>query len=279
MNRLTVVPLDISALRQGLLAAARSGFSQLTVNEVWNKLRTWVGTPGPQRASVSWASHPQGMSTCTPNDVPGRRRRVLKWDERRIGRGHDPVHLCRILRRRRHGPRGARRDSWRCLFANDFDRKKVSTYEANWGAGDIRRADVASLTLADLPGTVVDLAWASFPCQDLSLAGSYRGLGRERDNAPTRSGTFWPFWNLMRGLVARRPRSANDRSGKRLWMFDVPRRKRLCRNRIGARGLRVQIWSRGHQRLSFCSSVTAARFFHRRPEGRGDPRFACRARA
>ena len=100
-------------------------------------------------------------------------------------------------------------EKWRCLFANDFDGKKVSTYEANWGAGDIRRADVASLTLADLPGTVVDLAWASFPCQDLSLAGSYRGLGRERDNAPTRSGTFWPFWNLMRGLVAagRAPRT------------------------------------------------------------------------
>jgi DNA (cytosine-5)-methyltransferase 1 len=92
-------------------------------------------------------------------------------------------------------------DSWRCLFANDFDQKKVSTYEANWGAGDIRHGDVTSLTLADLPPTLVDLAWASFPCQDLSLAGGYRGLGGERDNAPTRSGTFWPFWKLMRGLV------------------------------------------------------------------------------
>ena len=92
-------------------------------------------------------------------------------------------------------------NSWRCLFANDLDQKKVSTYEANWGARDIRRGDVASLTLADLPATVVDLALASFPCQDLSLAGGYRGLGRERDNAPTRSGTFWPFWKLMRGLV------------------------------------------------------------------------------
>ena len=92
--------------------------------------------------------------------------------------------------------------AWRCLFANDFDRKKVSTYETNWGVGDIRHGDVASLTLADLPATVVDLAWASFPCQDLSLAGSYRGLGREQDDAPTRSGTFWPFWKLMRGLVS-----------------------------------------------------------------------------
>ena len=100
-------------------------------------------------------------------------------------------------------------DSWRCLFANDVDQKKVSTYEANWGAGDIRRADAASLTLADLPGAAVDLAWASFPCQDLSLAGFYRGLGCERDNAPTRSGAFWPFWNLVRGLAeaGRAPRT------------------------------------------------------------------------
>ncbi len=92
-------------------------------------------------------------------------------------------------------------DSWRCLFANDFDEKKVSTYETNWGVGNIKHSDVASLTLADLPATPVDLAWASFPCQDLSLAGGYRGLGGERDDAPTRSGTFWPFWKLMRDLV------------------------------------------------------------------------------
>jgi DNA (cytosine-5)-methyltransferase 1 len=78
---------------------------------------------------------------------------------------------------------------------------KVSTYKANWGESDIRWGDVADLTLADLPFATVDLSWASFPCQDLSLAGSYRGLGRERDNERTRSGTFWPFWKLMRGLV------------------------------------------------------------------------------
>jgi DNA (cytosine-5)-methyltransferase 1 len=91
--------------------------------------------------------------------------------------------------------------SWKCLFANDFDEKKVSTYEANWGRADIKLGDVAKLTLADLPAETADLSWASFPCQDLSLAGGYRGLGRERDNDRTRSGTFWPFWKLMRGLV------------------------------------------------------------------------------
>jgi DNA (cytosine-5)-methyltransferase 1 len=91
-------------------------------------------------------------------------------------------------------------ESWRCLFANDFDQRKIETYEANWGVGDIQHQDVASLTLSDLPPHPVDLAWASFPCQDLSLAGSYRGLGRERDKVTTRSGTFWPFWKLIRGL-------------------------------------------------------------------------------
>jgi DNA (cytosine-5)-methyltransferase 1 len=98
---------------------------------------------------------------------------------------------------------------WRCLFANDFDQMKVETYEANWGTGDITHKDVASLALSDLPAHAVDLAWASFPCQDLSLAGSYRGLGRERDTIATRSGTFWPFWKLIRGLaqVGRAPRA------------------------------------------------------------------------
>ena len=99
--------------------------------------------------------------------------------------------------------------SWRCLFANDFDQMKVETYEANWGAGHIRHGDVASLALSDLPPGAVDLAWASFPCQDLSLAGSYRGLGRERDKVSTRSGTFWPFWKLIRSLAqdGRAPRA------------------------------------------------------------------------
>lgn len=91
--------------------------------------------------------------------------------------------------------------SWRCLFANDFDRMKVETYQENWGRGDIRHGDVANVALSDLPPQAVDLVWASFPCQDLSLAGDYRGLGRERDKVATRSGTFWPFWKLIRGLA------------------------------------------------------------------------------
>ncbi|AGW12822.1 DNA cytosine methyltransferase [Megalodesulfovibrio gigas] len=84
---------------------------------------------------------------------------------------------------------------WRCLFANDFDLKKARTYEANWGLGAMRACDVRSLSPSDLPGRA-DLVWGSFPCQDLSLAGGGAGLRGER------SGTFWPFWSLMRGIIA-----------------------------------------------------------------------------
>ena len=84
--------------------------------------------------------------------------------------------------------------NWQCAFANDFDRKKSAVYEANWGAGVHKNADVKTLGLADLPGKP-DLVWASFPCQDLSLAGGGAGLKGDR------SGTFWPFWTLMKALI------------------------------------------------------------------------------
>lgn len=90
-------------------------------------------------------------------------------------------------------------EAWRCLFANDYDRAKAASYAANWGDDHLIRADVATLTFADLPAQA-DMAWASFPCQDLSLAGSRAGLGDSADGRATRSGTFWPFWALMEAL-------------------------------------------------------------------------------
>ncbi len=83
---------------------------------------------------------------------------------------------------------------WRCAFANDFDSSKAAIYRENWGGADLHEGDVAKVSASQLPGEA-DLAWASFPCQDLSLAGCYRGLEGER------SGTFWGFWKLMRDLA------------------------------------------------------------------------------
>lgn len=84
---------------------------------------------------------------------------------------------------------------WQCLYANDFDDKKAASYAANWGADELHVADVCIVTTDDIPGTA-ELVWASFPCQDLSLAGSGSGLDGKR------SGTFWPFWHLIEALRA-----------------------------------------------------------------------------
>lgn len=85
-------------------------------------------------------------------------------------------------------------NAWQCLLANDFDHKKNRSYSVNWGADALKGGDVGLLKASDLPG-FSDLAWASFPCQDLSLAGGGAGLKGER------SGTFWPFWDLMSSLA------------------------------------------------------------------------------
>jgi len=86
-----------------------------------------------------------------------------------------------------------------CAFANDIDAMKCATYRANFPDVRIERADVWNLSPASLP--TAGLAWASFPCQDLSLAGGRRGL-----NAP-RSGAFWGFWNVIEKLGPRAPKT------------------------------------------------------------------------
>lgn len=86
--------------------------------------------------------------------------------------------------------------SWKCVFANDICQKKARAYRGAFGpVPELKVADVATLTTKDLPA-LPDLVWASFPCQDLSLAGNGAGLGGER------SGTFRPFWRLVNGMVA-----------------------------------------------------------------------------
>lgn len=83
---------------------------------------------------------------------------------------------------------------WECVFANDFDPKKAISYRNYFGDNDhLVVEDVAKIQTSQLPGAA-DLTWASFPCQDLSLAGNGAGI------AGKRSGAFWPFWNIMTKL-------------------------------------------------------------------------------
>lgn len=90
---------------------------------------------------------------------------------------------------------------WTCQFANDFDPLKVKVYASNWGEAEILEGDIHSVRVDDL-GRRVDLAWASFPCQDLSTAGNGLGIGQATGANRTRSGTFWAFVDLMKSLKA-----------------------------------------------------------------------------
>lgn len=95
---------------------------------------------------------------------------------------------------------------WSCRYANDISPLKARVYRDNWG-DDIDRRDIGLVRTADIPGTA-DLAWASFPCQDLSSAGRSAGLGAANDASPTRSGAFWAYMNLVERLAdeGRQPR-------------------------------------------------------------------------
>jgi DNA (cytosine-5)-methyltransferase 1 len=81
------------------------------------------------------------------------------------------------------------------VWANDIDPMKAAAYRANFGSDDLHEGDVWAVSPSDLPGRA-DLAWASFPCQDVSLAGARAGM-----TAP-RSGAFFGFARLIAALRA-----------------------------------------------------------------------------
>ena len=84
---------------------------------------------------------------------------------------------------------------WTCALANDFDPTKAAAYRRNFPDAGLHliEGDVWALTPGDLPGQA-DLAWASSPCQDFSLAGGRAGL------AGGRSSAFYGFWKLIVAL-------------------------------------------------------------------------------
>lgn len=82
--------------------------------------------------------------------------------------------------------------AWKCLRACDIDPKKCSTYRLNFPENTLFEGSVKNVRVHGSPKA--DLAWASFPCQDTSLAGGYSGLAGER------SGTFWDWWRIVEGM-------------------------------------------------------------------------------
>lgn len=88
-----------------------------------------------------------------------------------------------------------RRGVWRCIFANDISESKFRAYELNFGRDGFHHCDIGELQPHNLPGHAT-LAWVSFPCSDLSVAGKQDGLaGRE-------SRAWHEAWNIIKGLAA-----------------------------------------------------------------------------
>jgi len=92
------------------------------------------------------------------------------------------------------------RKGWSAKFANDIDPLKAEIYRHNFSEVEDKClviGDIHKLNASLVP--MVDLATASFPCNDLSLAGARSGLAGQQ------SGSFWGFIRILREMGKRRP--------------------------------------------------------------------------
>lgn len=89
------------------------------------------------------------------------------------------------------------RPYFKALWANDICAKKAAVYQANHAKSPFVLGSIADVQGSDLPAA--PLAWASFPCQDLSLAGLSAGIHGER------SGLVWQWLRIMDHMPARPP--------------------------------------------------------------------------
>lgn len=75
------------------------------------------------------------------------------------------------------------------VWANDISEQKAAVYEANFGKEHFVLGDIKDISGKDLP--YAHMSWASFPCQDLSLAGSMGGIHASR------SGLVWEWLRVL----------------------------------------------------------------------------------
>ena len=83
------------------------------------------------------------------------------------------------------------------VWANDLEPVKQAVYASNFDTAHYVLGDIRDVRGASVPG--VDIATASFPCVDLSLAGYRRGLDGEQ------SGLFFEFSRVLREMGERIP--------------------------------------------------------------------------
>ncbi len=90
------------------------------------------------------------------------------------------------------------RHGWQVVFANDIDADKAKMYRHNWPHDEhLVEGDIYSVSADQMPSC--DLFTASFPCNDLSIAGKWEGLAGKESSA------FWQVIRLLRDMGERRP--------------------------------------------------------------------------
>jgi DNA (cytosine-5)-methyltransferase 1 len=88
---------------------------------------------------------------------------------------------------------GLEKAGWHFALANDIDRDKWQMYTDHFGdTGEFIVEDIHKLKSSQVP--TVSLATASFPCNDLSLAGARHGL------AGAQSSAFWGFVDVLKAM-------------------------------------------------------------------------------
>jgi DNA (cytosine-5)-methyltransferase 1 len=86
---------------------------------------------------------------------------------------------------------GLEKEGWTIAYANDIAADKYEMYSDNFpdAKDHFTLGDVHQLNVDDIP--TVALATASFPCNDLSLAGMRKGLAGKESSA------YWGFVRML----------------------------------------------------------------------------------
>lgn len=94
---------------------------------------------------------------------------------------------------------GLERAGWSIVFANDIDQQKHDMYSGHFRDTDNHFwvGDIHKIPIQSVP--TVLLATASFPCNDLSLAGARKGLSGKQSSA------FWGFTTILEKMAERKP--------------------------------------------------------------------------
>ncbi len=112
------------------------------------------------------------------------------FPERTVAEFFSGIGLMRI---------GLELQGWHLRFANDIDPQKCQIYREHFNDADehLVEGDIHKLDVTNIPR--VTLATASFPCNDLSLAGARKGLIGEHSSA------FWGFVEILEKMNDRKP--------------------------------------------------------------------------